>query len=492
MCGHANACPPHSSFRPATSTYRHHPMFSTFFRRFAVSCALLLAVASSHALVPLAPQYKGLWPWQGTADYVYGSSADAVCAAMLPGFVAQYPAPMTAHRTAVDTAPTLTSSGVCGGYATYPVAEARRAGGGLYMEPGDSCPVNSTPVTGGCQCKSGFDESNGQCVPHTNQCTGKTGQVGILSWTEGYTRTPDEGDRQAVGPIMSPPPSGEVCDSGCSVSIQTSGPGVQPYVSQSPTSNGLYRRSVDYPSLGLGKECTAGTADAGAKKDAPPPECPGAVGDLGNGKPVCVGTAAKPITPTPLGAAPGAVPIAGNPPAGAKPPTGEGSGTGSAGRTPTTGSGTATGGPAAAAAGGKGGGAGGTATGTGATTNGEGKEEKDPCGAPGQAVCNVKVDETGTPAGAGTTFDSSKASLDQSAADTLQKINAARDRTDGPSWSFTFALPTGCAPYPVGFGGVVLNVCQYQGTIHDLLSMVWAAVTAFTIIGMVGRTIRGT
>lgn len=104
----------------------------------------------------------------------------------------------------------------------------------------------------------------------------------------------------------------------------------------------------------------------------------------------------------------------------------------------------------------------------------------------------MKIDETGVPAGAGTSYDSASKAINDSATDTETKINAARDRTDGPAWSFTFALPSGCSPYPVGFGSVVLDVCQYQGTIHDLLSMVWSAVTAFTIIGMVGRTIRGT
>lgn len=351
-----------------------------------------------------------------------------------------------------------------------------------------SCPANATLANGSCSCNPGYDESGGQCVPHVNQCTSKTGQVGILNWTEGYTRTPDEGDRQAVGPVMTPPSNGQVCDGGCTVSLQLGGPGVQPMVSQSPTANGLYRRSVDYPSMNLGSECTMGTADTGAKKDAPPPDCPGSVGEIG-GKTVCVGTAAKPVTTAPLGQPP-APAVAGNPAAGPKPASGEGSGTGSAGRTPSTGNGTATGGPSGAAVGGKGGGAGGTASSTaGGTGTGE---TPTPCGAPGQAICAVKVDETGTPSNAGTTFDAAKEAVENSGNQTIEKINQARDRTDGPAWSFTFALPTGCSPYPVGFANVVLNVCQYQGTIHDLLSMVWAAVTAFTIIGMVGRTIRGT
>ena len=458
---------------------------SRFFVAVFVLCMSLMATVS-HALIP-----KVSYEYTVGSSVVWVSSQEAACQAY-PGY--QNPLDTNYVWTYLSTQVFSVTGALCHFRTNHKssgaVANPDSQVSVLVRSVAPYCPTGTTESGTGCACNAGTDESNGQCVPHTNQCTAKTGQVGILSWTEGYTRTPDEGDRQAVGPIMSPPSNGEVCDSGCAVSLQTSGPGVQPYVSQFPTANGLYRRSVDYPSLGLGKECTAGAADAGAKKDTPPPDCPGSVGDLGNGKPVCVGTAAKPVTPTPLGAAPGASPIAGNPPAGAKPPSGEGSGTGSAGRTPTTGNGTATGGPAGAATGGKGGGAGGTAA-TGAGGTGQG-EMPTPCGAPGQAICAVKVDETGVAPNAGTTFDASKTAVDQSAADTLQKINQARDRTDGPSWSFTFALPIGCSPYPVGFAGVTLNVCQYQGTIHDLLSMVWAAVTAFTIIGMVGRTIRGT
>ena len=461
MCADAHASAPHSSFdRPIIMRLA----FRLFF-------AMLVLVLSSHvhALVPVGTGYK--WPGDDITAY---PTIEAACKA----WIASAPNAATYNYSGHDGL-------MC---QVVPKAGGAVSSWGAVTQVTGVCPANSTAVSGGCQCNTNYDESGGQCVPHVNQCTAKTGVVGVTNWTQGYSRTPDEGDVYGVGPVYPPPAGGNVCDGGCLVSLQTSGPGVSFYVSQTPTPNGLYRRSVDYPNIGLGTECTAGAADAGAQKTTAAPPCPGTVGEV-NGKTVCVGTAAQPVTTAPIDR-PSVPPVAGNPAAGAKPASGEGAGTGSTGRTPSAGNGTATGGPAGAAVGGKGGGAGGTASSTAGGT-GEG-ETPDPCGAPGQPMCNVKVDETGTAANAGTTFDAAKEAVENSGNQTIEKINQARDRTDGPAWSFTFALPTGCSPYPVGFGEVVLNVCQYQGTIHDLLSMVWAAVTAFTIIGMVGRTIRGT
>lgn len=453
-----------------------------FLALLALLLGLLLHASSAFALV--SPVYQW-WPESRGQSSLYGSP-DAACAAGTPPANSLGPSSPTRVSDTEYACKWLVPFN--GGTAVAGSDTARRTGS-------QACPANSTAVTGGCQCNTNYDESNGQCVPHTNQCTAKTGQVGILSWTEGYTRTPDEGDRQAVGPVMSPPPSGEVCDSGCSVSLQTSGPGVQPYVSQYPTANGLYRRSVDYPSLGLGKECTAGAADAGAKKDAPAPDCPGSVGDLGNGKPVCVGTAAKPITPTPLGGAPGATPIAGNPAAGAKPPSGEGSGTGSAGRTPTTGNGTAAGGPSAAGVGGKGGGAGGTAAGVGTGGSGTGDEPHKPCGGPGEPTCNVKVDETGVPAAAGTSFDSAKAKMDETKTKNDEQLQKAAGTGDKgffePLRSMFWAPPVAaCETFdlPQQVGGLKLDACGVVDGVRNAMALVWAGAGLFLCFGMIKRS----
>lgn len=109
------------------------------------------------------------------------------------------------------------------------------------------------------------------------------------------------------------------------------------------------------------------------------------------------------------------------------------------------------------------------------------------CGLPNTPAC--KIDETGTPSGVGTTYDGAKTAIDTAKTSAETNITGAASIA-APAWSFSFALPTGCAPYVTGIKGVVLNVCQYQPTIHGLLSVIWAAATAFAMIGMVGRTIR--
>lgn len=318
-----------------------------------------------------------------------------------------------------------------------------------------------------------------------NICKAQEGRVGTVGWTEGYTRTPDEGDRAAVGGYNAPPSDGKICEAGCLQSAQTKGPGVQHYVSQQPTANGLYRRSVDFPTIGLGEECTASDTAANSPV-APEPTCTGTLGQVNN-KTVCISTPAAPVNTQPM-PAPSSAEIAGNPSAGAKPTTGPGSGTGSMGRTPDAGTGGNSGGSAAAAMGGKGGSAGGTATGSGTVKAPTPGEEQAACGAPGQPVCAVKVDEKDMPDGK-SAFTKTDEALEKNATDSRSGIDKALAQS-APSWSFSFQLPTGCTPYETGIKGFVLNPCQYQSTIHDLMSMIWAAVTAFCLIGMVTRAIR--
>lgn len=432
---------------------------------------LALSVVGASAAYALVPTVQG-WTY-GTRKPTFATQLEA-CQAYVTELQPTHPA--------IPLTPELWNGGY-GCRAKH--APSGNSFGNVNLEQrNNACPANSTPATGGCQCAAGYNEVGGQCVE--NQCGPKTGQVGIINWTEGFTRTPDEGDRQAVGQRNVPPASGEACQSGCKVAMQTSGPGVNFWVSQAPTAQGLYRRSADFPVVQLGQACTASPAETEAlNPEQTPPECPGYVGEV-NGKLGCFGTAAKPVTAQPLGQPTGPA-AAGNPAAGAKPATGVGSGTGGAGRTPGTGNGGNAGGPAAAAAGGKGGGAGGTASGTGTTeAPGEG-EEQAACGAPGQPVCDVRVDGTDVPK----TGDFSKGTEAQDASkqSAVDAINNAANIT-APSWSFTFQFPTGCTPLTINIQNFVLDPCEFQGTIHDLMSMIWAAVTVFCLIGMVGRTIR--
>jgi len=109
------------------------------------------------------------------------------------------------------------------------------------------------------------------------------------------------------------------------------------------------------------------------------------------------------------------------------------------------------------------------------------------CGLPGTPPC--KIDETGTP-GFDDPFESDpKESWFRPLLDLFQDPDTA-----DTSWSWSFALPTGCTPITVGpFAGqsVEVNLCTYQPMIHDLMSLVWVGATIWICVGMVGRTLGG-
>lgn len=124
---------------------------------------------------------------------------------------------------------------------------------------------------------------------------------------------------------------------------------------------------------------------------------------------------------------------------------------------------------------------------TGTETDAKPAVEVQTCGMPNTPAC--KIDETGTPETSEKAFTQPKTDLDTTKDQVSQAIDKAATIT-APTWTFSFQLPTGCAPYVTGLRGVILNICEYQSTIHDLMSMIWAATTAFVLVGMVGRTIR--
>lgn len=352
------------------------------------------------------------------------------------------------------------------------------------------CPANSTAVSGGCQCNSGYDESGGQCVPHQNKCTSNAGKPFVLRVTIGYSRTPDDTDTRAVGPTFNPWAGAPVCSGGCTMEL---GSIDSAWVSQAPNAQGLYRNSVDGTYINSGKECTASStnsADQAVNPQATQPECPGYVGEV-NGKTGCYGTAAKPVTtvPKPTGI-PQPPPKAGNPPAGERPASGEGSATNP---TPAAGNGGPSGGPAAAGVGGRGGGAGGTASGTGTTTNGEGQEEKDPCGAPGQAQCNVKVDETGTPSNGGDGMGTTKLNeamdkAEQGIAKAIDKSSMDTSWGGIPSWfSSATCTPWQLGTLPVVNRVIVIDICPVSQYVVAVMTFLWVVGTFFAIVAMVGR-----
>lgn len=360
---------------------------------------------------------------------------------------------------------------------------------------GVACPANSTAVTGGCQCNTGFDESGGQCVPHTNACTAAKGTVRVVNWTVGFTRSGDASDLDTIGPPMPFPATNEVCSAGCIVVGDPYAPGSQAWKSQSPTNQGLYRLSMDVPMTNSGDECTASAADAPSIPTTPEPPCPGYVGEV-NGKLGCYGTAEKPVTTQPAPSPP-SPPAAGNPAAGPKPATGEGSGTGSAGRTPTTGGGGNAGGPAGAAVGGTGTRGGGASSigGAGTVTTPEPGEEQAACGAPGQPVCAVKVDESGMPStgGDGMGVSGLNEAMDN-AADALGTVtdSSGMDTSWGviPSWfSSSACTPWTLGTFPIINRAITINICAVQDYAVAVMTFLWCVGTFFAILGMVGRTV---
>lgn len=316
--------------------------------------------------------------------------------------------------------------------------------------PEYSCPANATLGGSSCTCNTGYEESGSSCVIVSLCDVGKARTVNV---TTGWARSsrPDTGD---VAIDYGLPPLHDYNDGVCVGNISSVD---SCFRSQEPAANGLYRLSCDFTMVMTGDAMSSGDVNADALN--PVPACPGFLGEI-NGKPACVGTASSPLPSSPLpSGAPSPQP--GNPTAGEKPTTGEGSGSTGAGRTPVSGSGGNTGGPASAA------------VRPGWSSPSPGDDTGQPCGGPGQPVCSVKVDETGTP---------SAASADGYFNDPSSGLDAQRGILDGllgdiadwdiGSWTWTFQLPTGCTPLEM-YEGVVVNPCLWLDQFHSIMSFVW-------------------
>ena len=312
-------------------------------------------------------------------------------------------------------------------------------------------------------------------------CKSKQGQDFTLNWSLGYTRTPDidaDLNWKFVSPPIKAPSDGMVCDpvTSCKVALVLVPTAV--WQSVSPTSQGLYRVSVDYDAQHMGESCTPTPAEnAAAHPAADKPTCPGFVGEV-NGVPGCYGTASNPTSNDVPESKP-KQPEAGNPPAGKKPDSGEGSGTGGAGRTPSTGDGGPAGGPAAAA---------GSGTKPDGTTPkpGEGKEQAN-CGAPGQPKCGI--DEGGTP----NKFEGDKAALDKWKSDVEANRNTIKD-ADGSffeSYSMFFAVPpiVPCEPIELPNDQVIARQCDVVEGTRSVMSYIWALAAIWICLGWIREAI---
>lgn len=112
------------------------------------------------------------------------------------------------------------------------------------------------------------------------------------------------------------------------------------------------------------------------------------------------------------------------------------------------------------------------------------------CGLPGKPVCNVKVDETGTPQADTLPTDvvadlsSKKAEWDQAISDPSAKWGPF------PNISWAFALPTNCGPIPLPAFAPYMesaDVCAFQPIFHDIMSVVWVLGSLFGAIATFWR-----
>lgn len=354
--------------------------------------------------------------------------------------------------------------------------------------------VSGSPRVNGTTCEVVYVDGNGAEWPQGSTtittrsvncgdtvCKSMQGQDFTLNWSLGYTRTPnidEDPNWKFVSPPIKAPSDGLVCDpvTSCKVALVLAPTAV--WQSLSPTSQGLYRVSVDYDAQHMGESCTPTPAEnAAAHPAADKPTCPGFVGEV-NGVLGCYGTASNPTSNDVSESKPNK-PDAGNPPAGKKPDSGEGSGTGGAGRTPSTGDGGPAGGPAAAA---------GSGTKPDGTTPkpGEGKEQAN-CGAPGQPKCGI--DESGTP----TKFDGKGDLL--GGWEEGVKANRATIEKSGTgifdSFSVFFSAPplAGCEPIELPNDQVITRHCDVVDGTRSVMAYIWALTALWLCVGWIREAI---
>lgn len=112
------------------------------------------------------------------------------------------------------------------------------------------------------------------------------------------------------------------------------------------------------------------------------------------------------------------------------------------------------------------------------------------CGLPDTPPC--KIDETGTPQADPAKTQEEIDSIFGQIKTCLQDIKTCLPALPDLSWSF--ALPSGCSPltFDTLVGTVIeIDMCQHQPTIHDLMSMLWAAAGLFGAVSLVARFSAG-
>lgn len=333
-----------------------------------------------------------------------------------------------------------------------------------------------------------FTQVTADC-PDPTACSPSVGQDKTVNLTVGWSRQSareaavdqslDAYKASIVSPVTRP---STACAAGCSYNVPSSGADGC-WHATTPSSSGLFRLSCDFVVVGNGEECTADD-DEPTSPTAPPPDCDGFKGEIG-GVTRCV---------APSGSGGDAAEVAPVPYKQGNPTAGSDAGAGLPGRNPASGPGGNAGGIAAGGDGGiRGGGAGGPGpgSGTGSGGTGESPKPKDPCGIPGSPPC--KIDETGTPNGEGA-FGAAGDGLNDARDELLGLIEGIKADEGPPAWTWTFALPTGCSPIPVGGFAPFLDpidICEFQPLFHDLMSVAWLLGTVGGCVTLLYRTLVG-
>lgn len=111
------------------------------------------------------------------------------------------------------------------------------------------------------------------------------------------------------------------------------------------------------------------------------------------------------------------------------------------------------------------------------------------CGGEGQPLCRVQVNESGTTDGSGH-LETMKGHGDKltelSKEDgtfwTKVKTYLHKTANELAGWTWSFSLPTGCTPMHLDGFDMTIDVCQFQGTIHDLMSFLWVLCTVYGLV----------
>lgn len=284
-------------------------------------------------------------------------------------------------------------------------------------------------------------------------CTCQAGQTFEKTFFAGWGR--DTTSSESI-PGTEPSLPYNYCDGQCSSTMDEV---VNCWVDTEASPNGNYEQTCTYSYKTTGEQCTTQTPDPEKSPDPPPPD-PGdpGDGDPGDGDPGDGDPGdGDPGDGDPGDGDPGdCVPTAENP------------------------------------CDDSGGGGGGTTDPGEGEGEGEGDEKGAECGVPGKPSCSVKVDETGT-APVDLLIDQVQEMHDYTRTlsgengeinqmnDDLKNMNAG-SVFGMNDWSWSFQLPTGCTPLVMADFNVTIDPCQWQSTIHDLMSMIWIISTFFGVL----------